>query len=52
MKKKPYDLNRNELINLIKEEKIPNYELFYNEKLKKIVNKHYLNDFKFIKTLK
>ena len=52
LEKKPYDLNRNELINLIKEKKIPNYELFYNEKLKKIVNKHYLKDFKFIETLK
>lgn len=51
LEKKPYDLNKEELLNLIKENKTPDYELFYNEKLKKIVHSHYLKDFQFIKNL-
>ena len=51
LEKKPHDLNREELLNLIKKNKIPDYKLFYNEKLKKIVHRHYLKDFQFIKNL-
>ena len=47
--KKPYDLNRKELLKLIKDKQIPEYEMFYTDKLKEVVKKCYYRDFKYLK---
>lgn len=47
-KKKPYDLNRNELLELINKKELPSYDNFYTDEFKKIVNKLYSKDFNFM----
>ena len=49
--KKPYDLNRDELNELIKNNKLPSYMSFYTDELKQIVIKKYRKDILFYNNL-